>query len=115
VTLPTAEEIRAAHDGITRDGPQADTTVGLCALVLREPELRGFVDRLTGEFPVLGRLNSAALLSCVTWGMNMGLRIGEQRADAQAAERRTADPNRPLAEDAKEWGEEFEATGRTEP
>lgn len=45
ITIPTAEELRAAHDAISADGEFPEATLELRRLVLRNPLLRSWVLR----------------------------------------------------------------------
>ena len=78
VTLPTDEEIRQAYDGITADGPAADWTLRLGVLVLRNPMLCEFLDRVSTHTGA----DRATMMACMVAGLNYGLRIGEARVNA---------------------------------
>lgn len=76
MTYPTAEEIRAAREAIDRDGPIANTTMSLCAIVLSDPIFKAIRVRLRpGSSPV----DEAVIMSAIATGLNYGLRIGELR------------------------------------
>jgi hypothetical protein len=86
MTLPTMDEIRRAHEAITRDGPKAPTTLELSSLVLLSPELRLCVDRLAtiaADLAARGRLDAATgtamITGAVVTGLNYALRIAEAR------------------------------------
>jgi len=81
MNYPTPEEIRAAHDAINADGPMAETTIRLSAIVLNDPVLRGIVNRWTHHAADRGHNipGAAALASAIATGLNYGLRIHEQR------------------------------------
>lgn len=94
MTCPTADEIRLAHEGIDRDGPLAEATLELCARVLRDPTLRGVLERMAAAKPLFAGSFVAPLAGAMASGLNYGLRIGEQRAAALAEQRRAGDPKR---------------------
>ncbi len=95
---PTAEEIDRAREAIARHGPQAPATVTLAMLVVKNPVLRAFVERIaTGilsellyrRYAVLGlhavgtvsakALMEGAVSGGMVCGLNIGLRIAEER------------------------------------
>jgi hypothetical protein len=84
MNYPTSEEIREAYDAMDRDGPMAEVTIRLCALVLHDRILRGNVRRL---LPALGRSSPELLLaSAIATGLNYGMRIHEQRMAVKPGE-----------------------------
>jgi hypothetical protein len=84
MTPPTSEEIRAAWELITRDGPQADTTLRLAALALTDPILKSWlknVEERLAQIPEAGpAARDGARIGALIYGLNLGLRIGEARA-----------------------------------
>ena len=94
---PTPDEIRLAAAAINRDGPEAETTARLCALVLSNPHLRSIVNRL---MPALGRSElrapgEALLAGAIATGLNYGLRIHEIRSE-QSETSSVSPPGHPL-------------------
>ena len=75
MTLPTDQEMQSAYDAITKDGPAADTTLRLGLFVMRNPQLRQWLDLVHG----VSVLDRAVLQSALMTGLNYGLRIAEMR------------------------------------
>ena len=75
MTAPTKEEIQAGYDAITKDGPDAPITAELSLLALRDPILAAVLARMTR---VGGSLH-AILAGALTYGLHLGLHIGEAR------------------------------------
>lgn len=100
--IPTAEEIRAAYDGITEDGTADNPlspTMALVALVMIDPLMVDTMDRHvavldtfigSGVFGEDGGYQSKLVFvtSCIVKGLNLGLRIGAARAERYKAEGR---------------------------
>jgi len=85
MNYPTPEEIRFAHDAINADGPAAETTIRLGAMVLHDPVLRAILNRLVQAVERgsgVGMPIAGALAGAITTGLNYGLRIHEQRMAA---------------------------------
>jgi hypothetical protein len=78
VTFPTPEELRAAHDAIERDGANANTTMALSVLVLRDPHLKAVVDRLT-PIGATAMVSRGIIMAAIATGLNYALRVHEQR------------------------------------
>jgi hypothetical protein len=75
--FPTPEELRAAHDSIEKDGPNANTTMALSILILRDPHLKAVVDRLT---PIgAPMVSQGIIMAAIATGLNYALRVHEQR------------------------------------
>jgi hypothetical protein len=88
MNYPTAEEIRLAHDAINADGPAAETTIRLGAMVLHDPVLRRIVNRMAREVDQSPRRpTEATVLAGIVTGLNYGLRIHEQRIAAERREK----------------------------
>lgn len=79
MTIPTPDEIRAAYDEITKEGPAAESTTRLGVLAMKDAVLRQFVFRVEAAT----MLDRAAIQGAVMYGLNLGLRIGEARLRAQ--------------------------------
>src|ERR1700685_2084541 len=77
MNYPTPEEIREARIAIERDGPMAEVTLKLSALVLKNDVLRAIAYRLTRIKP--SKDPTTLVVSAITTGLNYGLRIHEQR------------------------------------
>ena len=60
------------------DGPAADWTLRLGVLVLRNPMLCEFLDRVSTHTGA----DRATMMACMVAGLNYGLRIGEARVNA---------------------------------
>ena len=90
--FPTTEEIKEAHDAIQDDGPQSETTVTLCTLLVLDPFLRTTVNQMAQVLnslpPADGLLadanKKAFVVSCIATGLNYALRIGETRQQGMA-------------------------------
>jgi hypothetical protein len=78
VTIPTAAEIAEAHAAILREGPQAQTTIDLCAAIVTDPIAASIAGKIAHS--IGDRWGLSALLGAFASGMNHGLRIGEARA-----------------------------------
>lgn len=80
---PKPEEIKAASDAITLDGPQSDATFLLCALVIGDEILRDILERMVrlSEVASDAMMRKALMAGCIATGLNYGLRIGEARQD----------------------------------
>ena len=101
MTYPTADEIRAAHEAIERDGPMANTTLQICALIQRDPILRAIVRRLLGAAAGSSIVDEALILGAIATGLNYGLRIHEQRMAAGPGEPDTPESVKEKAETAQ--------------
>ena len=93
MTVPTAEEITRAHAGITADGSMAPTTIALSLLATQNPHLRQWVNRSADKLlgGTLDKSQSSAILvgalaAAVVYGLNIGMRISDER-EAEAVAR----------------------------
>lgn len=88
--IPTADEIKAAYDGITRDGKEAQWTQALVMLVMMDDLMLETVERHIALLDVFledrgafrsTELNTkyAIITASIVKGLNLGLRIGEAR------------------------------------
>lgn len=100
MNYPTAHEIRAAHDAISDDGPMANTTLQICALIQTNPILRAIVRRLLGAAAGSTVVDEAVIMGAIATGLNYGLRIHEQRMAAAAGETIERDTPESVAEKA---------------
>ena len=77
---PTPEELRAAYDAITAEGPMAESTINL-GVALRATLVRELVKRIldAAESGAIQMPLEGVITGAVLWGMNMGIRIGERR------------------------------------
>lgn len=94
MVIPTSEEILAAYEAITADGPfdgPSAPTMDLIMLMGTDPLLAATLERTVGlldtfieegSFFGVGREDSkrAFVASCIVKGLNLGVRIGEARA-----------------------------------
>lgn len=86
MTPPTQDELQRGYDQIIQDGPNADITIALGMLVLKNPLLAEILERMTkaafimtsGGEPLGVR---AALMGAYISGLHLGLHIGEARND----------------------------------
>lgn len=83
MNYPTADEIREARAAIDRDGPAAEVTIVLSALVLQNDVLRAVAFRLSQIKP--GDDKFPLIVSAIATGLNYGLRIHERRIAATEA------------------------------
>jgi hypothetical protein len=85
MTAPTPDEIKAGYDAITRDGPAARITGELGLLAIRDPLLRGTLDRMVKNAIALGLVGDhpaglqGTLSGALIYGLHLGLHIGESR------------------------------------
>ena len=86
MNYPTPEEIRLAHDAINADGPMAEATIRLGALVLHDPILKRIVRRMSRDAVGRALPPDVVILGAIVTGLNYGLRIHEQRMAAGARE-----------------------------
>jgi len=84
MTIPTTEEIQAAHDEVDVEGPASETTIALAQLALTDPHLKAFVDGVCGAAPDL--ITRSAVMGALIGGLNLGIRIGEARPPAEFVE-----------------------------
>jgi hypothetical protein len=93
VTIPTSEEISAAHAGVLADGVVANSTIELGILAIRDPVLSEFIQGLMARLRathVEGASSIAvrsAIVGAVMGGLNLGIRIGEERMKRAAGVR----------------------------
>lgn len=99
MTIPTAEEIKAARDAIRADGPMADATIALGLLVAADPILRGYCETLAANAPAAIQMmirtkqpqapDSAMLVAFIrgafVGGLYYGLRISDARVPLSPA------------------------------
>ena len=81
---PTKEEVQAAYDALTEDGPGADVTMGLNMLVVMNPLLRETTaKKMKMVKAIVSTCDDLLLEGFITgltvYGLNLGLRIGEAR------------------------------------
>lgn len=88
---PSYQEVLAAYQGIDADGPSAPGTLRLAALAMTDPILRKVLRNMRESYvtkfdPKLEMFAEAMLTGALIYGLNLGIRIGEARAEkAEAA------------------------------
>lgn len=100
MTIPTREEVHKAWEGITKDGPSAPGTLGLAFLAVKNPIISGVIENMRKSH--VARMNSetqlfadAMLAGALIYGLNLGLRIGEARAQKPNGNTEPAEPAEP--------------------
>jgi hypothetical protein len=81
---PTPDEIKAAYDAITADGPRAEITHKLSIAAVMNPQLRDTIERMVTAAFQLGLVDSkdgmrGSLSGALIYGLHLGLHIGQQR------------------------------------
>lgn len=102
MTIPTREEVHKAWEGITKDGPSAPGTLALAMLAIDNPILRAVLANMRNSF--VAQINEetrlfadAMLTGALIYGLNLGLRIGEARAQKPNGNAEPAEPPKPIS------------------